>query len=317
MGPAGVGKTSLMLTTCQGFPFLRVMNLPPTRGISRENYLFRGLLEINIWDAGGQEKYLERYFSETQRGVVFSEIKLPIILLDSTGDAEVNKAQVELFTQIYKAIFEFSPEVKKIYVLINKCDLPNANPDGLYNLLVKELSKDQLKRFEFTPVSVKLGSAQHRLIEILDYILQESALEMQKSLQLRGELKALKERTGCEFFLFHSTDGLLITSTLGMLDTEPLLYMPISAGSLESNIDLISQKIRESMGLNPSALLLTALIYQTDTNYLVMHEIGGELVLVGATQTRESAELSKLIALFNDTQEPFAKLMKLLGDHRI
>ncbi len=46
------GKTSLMKAVTAQFDFLKLINLPPTRGINREGYLFRGLLEVSIWDAG-------------------------------------------------------------------------------------------------------------------------------------------------------------------------------------------------------------------------------------------------------------------------
>ncbi len=77
-GPAAAGKTSLMKTTCLGYSFVKVANLKPTKGISRENFIFRGLLELNVWDAGGQSRYLEKYFSDSQKPIVFGDIDIKL-----------------------------------------------------------------------------------------------------------------------------------------------------------------------------------------------------------------------------------------------
>ena len=81
-GPANAGKTSLMRTACLGYAFVKVSDLKPTKGISRENFIFRGLLELTIWDSGGQEAYLDKYFND-QKDVVFSEVEIPIFMVDS------------------------------------------------------------------------------------------------------------------------------------------------------------------------------------------------------------------------------------------
>jgi hypothetical protein len=53
---------------------MKVLNLKPTKGVSRENFIFRGIMELSIWDLGGQQLYMDRYFSEKQRELVFSEV---------------------------------------------------------------------------------------------------------------------------------------------------------------------------------------------------------------------------------------------------
>ena len=82
-GPQNAGKTSLMRTTCLGYNFMKVLNLKPTKGVSRENFIFRGILELSVWDLGGQERYLERYFSESQRELIFSEVTAAVFMVDS------------------------------------------------------------------------------------------------------------------------------------------------------------------------------------------------------------------------------------------
>ena len=107
-GPAGAGKTSLMRTTCLGYNFMKVLNLKPTKGVSRENFIFRGIMELNVWDLGGQERYMERYFSESQRELIFSEATTAVFMVDSSAiDHEVR----DIFDKFLKYVFEFSPKI--------------------------------------------------------------------------------------------------------------------------------------------------------------------------------------------------------------
>src|SRR6056297_1532186 len=97
-GPENAGKTSLLRTTCDGYSYMRVINIPPTRGVSRENYLFRGLLELTLWDAGGQKKYRDRFFSD-RKEIIFSEVKIPIFMVDCSVK---KKNQKEIFDKFLK-----------------------------------------------------------------------------------------------------------------------------------------------------------------------------------------------------------------------
>ena len=184
------------------FDFLKLINLPPTRGINREGYLFRGLLEVSIWDAGGQKKYMEQYFSDGERDRIFTEIRIPIFMIDAT---DFNPDYKETFRQFIENVKEFSPNVEKIYVLINKINLHEADPDQVYNIITDGLAEDNLKLIVNTPVSVKFGSAQKQLIEILNEVLQDSTSEMQKLNEIRSALENLKSQSDAEFFLFNQT----------------------------------------------------------------------------------------------------------------
>ena len=165
-GPQNAGKTSLMRTTCLGYNFMKVLNLKPTKGVSRENFIFRGILELSIWDLGGQERYLERYFSESQRELIFSEVTAAVFMVDS---ALVDAGVRDIFNNFLQYLFEFSPEIDQAYVLLNKIDLQESKEDEYYEILSKGLNGEFLDKISFTPVSVKEGSAQYRLIEILDF----------------------------------------------------------------------------------------------------------------------------------------------------
>jgi GTPase SAR1 family protein len=284
-GPAGAGKTSLMRTTCLGYNFMKVLNLKPTKGVSRENFIFRGIMELNVWDLGGQERYMERYFSESQRELIFSEATTAVFMVDSAAvDPEVR----EIFDKFLTYIFEFSPKMDMVYVLLNKVDLKESKEDEFYKILTTDLNDGLLSKLSFTPVSVKEGSAQHRLIEILDYEIQKNTLSMQRLGKIRHLLDELKINTLSEYLLFNQPDGLLISSTFGKFESKPLKFMKFEIGTLDSNIYTIYQQIMElQKNANLSPLSLSTVVYESDSCWILVKEVSNGAVLMAVTRSKQ------------------------------
>ncbi|KKL90187.1 hypothetical protein LCGC14_1907220 [marine sediment metagenome] len=308
-GPAGAGKTSLMRTTCLGYNFMKVINLKPTKGVSRENFIFRGILELSLWDLGGQERYLERYFSESQRELIFSEVTTAVFMVDSASvDIEVR----DVFDNFLKYLFEFSPQIGKAYVLLNKVDLQESKEDEFYEVLSKGLNGKFSDRVTFTPVSVKEGSAQHRLIEILDYEIQKSTLSIQRLGKIRHLLDDLKVNTLSEYLLFNQPDGLIISSTFGKFESEPLQFMKFEIGTLDSNIYSIYQKIMEFQSISTlSPLKLSTIIYESEECWILVKEVINGAVLMTITKTKQpEVFLGVLNALNGETFESLKTYLK-------
>jgi GTPase SAR1 family protein len=284
-GPAGAGKTSLMRTTCLGYNFMKVLNLKPTKGVSRENFIFRGIMELNVWDLGGQERYMERYFSESQRELIFSEATTAVFMVDSAAfDPEVR----DIFDKFLTYIFEFSPKMDMVYVLLNKIDLKESKEDEFYEILTKDLNDGLLSKLSFTPVSVKEGSAQHRLIEILDYEIQKNTLSMQRLGKIRHLLDELKIITLSEYLLFNQPDGLLISSTFGKFESKPLKFMKFEIGTLDSNIYTIYQQIMElQKNASLSPLSLSTVVYESDGCWILVKEVSSGAVLMAVTKNKQ------------------------------
>ncbi|MHA2128599.1 MAG: ADP-ribosylation factor-like protein [Promethearchaeota archaeon] len=307
-GPAGAGKTSLMRTTCLGYNFMKVLNLKPTKGVSRENFIFRGILELSIWDLGGQERYLERYFSESQRELIFSEVTAAVFMVDSAViDGEVR----DVFDNFLKYLFEFSPQIDQAYVLLNKVDLQDSKEDEYYEILSKELDGEYVKKSTFTPVSVKEGSAQDRLIEILDYEIQKNTFSMQRLGKLRHLLDELKTNTLSEYILFNQPDGLVITSTFGKFESKPLQFMRFEIGTLDSNIYNIYKQIMELQNIsNISPLTLSTIVYESDDRWILVKEIINGSVLMAITRSKQPEIFSGVMNALNG--ETFKKLREYL-----
>ncbi len=299
-GPQNAGKTSLMRTTCLGYNFMKVLNLKPTKGVSRENFIFRGIMELNVWDLGGQERYLERYFSESQRELIFSEAATAVFMVDSAAvDLEVR----DIFEKFLKYVMEFSPKIDTIYVLLNKIDLQESKEDDYYQILTKDLNNGMMERIAFTPVSVKEGSAQHRLIEILDYEIQKNTLSLQRLGKIRHLLDELKINTLSEYLLFNQPDGLLISSTFGKFESKPLQFMRFEIGTLDSNIYSIYQQIMELQSVsNLSPLSLSTIIYESENCWILVKEVSNGAVLMAVTRNKSPEVFSSVMnALTGDT----------------
>ena len=296
-GPAGAGKTSLMRTTCLGYNFMKVLNLKPTKGVSRENFIFRGILELSIWDLGGQERYLERYFSESQRELIFSEVTAAVFMVDS---ALVDAGVRDIFDNFLKYLFEFSPEIDQAYVLLNKIDLQESKEDEYYEILSKGLNGEFIDKISFTPVSVKEGSAQHRLIEILDFEIQKSTLSLQRLGKIRHLLDELKINTLSEYLLFNQPDGLLITSTFGKFESKPLQFMKFEIGTLDSNIYNIYQQIMEFLSIsNLSPLKLSTVVYESEDCWILVKEVINGAVLMAVTRSKRPEVFSGVLGALN------------------
>jgi GTPase SAR1 family protein len=271
---------------------MKVLNLKPTKGVSRENFIFRGIMELSIWDLGGQETYMERYFSESQRELVFSEVSTAVFMVDSS--VEDSKTR-DIFDNFLKYIFEFSPEINKVYVLLNKIDLQDSKEDKIYEELIDGLNDDLMLNLEFTPVSVKEGSAQHRLIEILDYQIQQNTLALQRLGKVRHLLDQLKLNTLSEYLLFNQPDGLLIASTLGKFESKPLQFLKFEMSTLDSNIYQIFTRVKQLLNEQVSPLELTTVIYESDKNYILVKEVSNGSVLMAITKNRQEESFNMVL----------------------
>ena len=316
-GPGGAGKTSLMRTTCLGYNFMKVINLKPTKGVSRENFIFRGIMELNwishfgelweVWDAGGQERYMERYFSESQRELIFSEVTTAVFMVDSTVIEDKTK---ETFDKFLQYIFEFSPQIDKVYVLMNKIDLPNSQEDAVFDLLTKGMAESLRSKLAFTPVSVKEGSAQHRLIEILDYEIQKSTLSMQRLGKIRHLLDQLKITTLSEYLLFNQPDGLLIASTFGKFESKPLQFLRFEIGALDSNLYSIYETIMKLVNVQSSPLNLSTIVYESDISFVLIKEVSEGAVLMCVTKNKQQEVFAAVLNALSG--EDFANLKKFI-----
>ncbi|MCK4287235.1 MAG: hypothetical protein KAX18_13580, partial [Candidatus Lokiarchaeota archaeon] len=160
------------------------------------------------------------------------------------------------------------------------------------------------------------GSAQHRLIEILDYEIQKSTLSMQRLGKIRHLLDELKVNTLSEYLLFNQPDGLIIASTFGKFESKPLQFMKFEIGTLDSNIYSIYQQIMELQNIsNLSPLSLSTVVYESDDCWLLVKEVINGAVLMAVTRNKRPEVFSSVMNAF--TGEIFENLRLFLKSSEI
>lgn len=102
--------------------------LGPTIKIAHSTLRFLGDLQLDLWDCGGQDKFLQSYF-ESQRDIVFRNVAILIYVFDI--ESLTKRKDVNIDTGIPSDFYEFntalgairqqSPKAK-IFCLIHKMD---------------------------------------------------------------------------------------------------------------------------------------------------------------------------------------------------
>eukprot|EP01084_Bolivina_argentea_P117811 209149_1 len=81
MGKAKAGKTSMKSIIFANYLAKDTSRLGPTINIAHSTLKFLGDLQLDLWDCGGQDKFLQSYF-ESQRDVVFRNVAVLIYVFD-------------------------------------------------------------------------------------------------------------------------------------------------------------------------------------------------------------------------------------------
>lgn len=119
MGKSGSGKTSMRSIIFANYIAKDTTRLAATIDVERSQVGFLGDLTLNLWDCGGQEAFMENYFS-SQRDHIFTNVAVLIYVFD-VESSETTK-DMQYFYSCMEAIRENSPEAK-VFVLVHKMDL--------------------------------------------------------------------------------------------------------------------------------------------------------------------------------------------------
>ena len=151
MGLRSAGKTSLVKHVFEGKEWEDVRDLNPTEFVSTVDYKYRGLLEVTIFDAGGQKQFIYSYFTDQWAGRIFSKVGVFIWVLDSSDETTFQEALVELQKALVN-LKEHSPESRN-FIIASKYD------KYVYSLedLRKKFAKWDIE--EVSATSIPLGMA--------------------------------------------------------------------------------------------------------------------------------------------------------------
>lgn len=87
--------------------------------VEHSHVRFLGNLMLNLWDCGGQDSFMENYFS-SQRNHIFRNVQVLIFVFDV--DSKEHEKDVYYYKQCLDALQQNSPDAK-IFCLVHKMDL--------------------------------------------------------------------------------------------------------------------------------------------------------------------------------------------------
>ncbi|KAK9363160.1 Gtr1/RagA G protein conserved region-domain-containing protein [Lipomyces starkeyi] len=145
MGRSGSGKSSMRSIIFSNYSAFDTRRLGATIDVEHSHLRFLGNMTLNLWDCGGQDAYMDHYFS-TQRDNIFRMVEALIFVFD-VESKELRK-DIETFVLCLRNLYEFSPTAK-IFALVHKMDLVIVEKrQDVYRALMKSL-EDTSAMFSF------------------------------------------------------------------------------------------------------------------------------------------------------------------------
>lgn len=110
--------------------------LGATIDVEHSHFRFLGNMTLNLWDCGGQDVFMENYFTN-QKDHIFKMVEVLIHVFD-VESKEVGK-DIEIFTKSLAQLKEFSPDAK-VFVLLHKIDLVQVERrEELFKIMMGKL----------------------------------------------------------------------------------------------------------------------------------------------------------------------------------
>lgn len=136
MGRSGSGKSSMRSIIFSNFSAFDTRRLGATIDVEHSHFRFLGNMTLNLWDCGGQDVFMENYFTN-QKDHIFKRVEVLIHVFD-VESKEVGK-DIEIFTKSLSQLREFSPDAK-VFVLLHKIDLVQVERrEELFKIMMAKL----------------------------------------------------------------------------------------------------------------------------------------------------------------------------------
>ncbi|CCE62630.1 hypothetical protein TPHA_0C04810 [Tetrapisispora phaffii CBS 4417] len=138
MGRSGSGKSSMRSIVFSNYSAFDTRRLGATIDVEHSHLRFLGNMTLNLWDCGGQDVFMENYFTK-QKDHIFQMVQVLIHVFDVESQ-EVIK-DIEIFTRALKELKKYSPDAK-IFVLLHKMDLVQLDKRyELFEIMMKKLQQ--------------------------------------------------------------------------------------------------------------------------------------------------------------------------------
>lgn len=186
--------------------------LGATIDVEHSHLRFLGNMTLNLWDCGGQDVFMDNYFT-SQKDHIFKFVQVLIHVFDVESKS-INK-DIEIFVKALTNLQKYSPEAK-VFVLLHKMDLVQIDKrDELFNIMMDKLQKIsnpfQFKLVGF-PTSIWNESLYKAWSQIVCSLIPNMNLFNENLLKFNRILDA------DEIILFEKTTFLVISSTNSILN---------------------------------------------------------------------------------------------------
>ncbi|EJS42482.1 gtr1p [Saccharomyces arboricola H-6] len=210
MGRSGSGKSSMRSIIFSNYSAFDTRRLGATIDVEHSHLRFLGNMTLNLWDCGGQDVFMENYFTK-QKDHIFQMVQVLIHVFD-VESTEVLK-DIEIFAKALKQLRKYSPDAK-IFVLLHKMDLVQLDKrEELFQIMMKNLSETS-SEFGFPnligfPTSIWDESLYKAWSQIVCSLIPNMSNH-------QSNLKKFKEiMNALEIILFERTTFLVICSSNG------------------------------------------------------------------------------------------------------
>lgn len=193
------GKTTILLALQKKYS--QISSLKPTRGVERTGFDVLGL-DLKVWDLGGQEEFLKKYFEKKEE--YFSQTDVLFYVIDIL-DSRKYYESLTYFLKIIE-VFKTHGVMPKIVVFIHKID-PDIQND---NIITENMQKIHLL---FTPEDVEIAFFnttiynEWSIIQGFSYGLTSLS---KKKASLETQLKEFARQTNSFFILLMDKNRVMI-----------------------------------------------------------------------------------------------------------
>ncbi|QLG72220.1 hypothetical protein HG535_0C05740 [Zygotorulaspora mrakii] len=208
MGRSGSGKSSMRSIIFSNYSAFDTRRLGATIDVEHSHRRFLGNMTLNLWDCGGQDVFMENYFTK-QKDHIFQMVQVLIHVFDVESQ-EVIK-DIEIFTRALKQLKNYSPDAK-IFVLLHKMDLVQIDKrEELFHLMMKKLQETSAE-YGFPnlvgfPTSIWDESLYKAWSSIVCSLIPNMAIHQANLKKLKSVMNA------CEIILFERSTFLVICSS--------------------------------------------------------------------------------------------------------
>lgn len=263
MGLRSAGKTSLVKHVFEGKEWEDVKDLKPTEFVSTVDYKYRGLLEVTIFDAGGQKQFIYSYFTDQWAGRIFSKVGVFIWVLDSSDKTTFQEALTELQKAIVN-LNQHSPGARK-FIIASKYDKHVFSLEELRG----KFAKWDIE--EVSATSIPLGIAREIVCTILD-----GTMSPQQKVKVEELSKFLtkfnKKENSSATMIVNKADGLEIASAVNVkkMINPKLKYLSIK--SFIEPLDKAKELFIQSEDVDFA-------VWHVGSNYIIIFDLNKEFVL--------------------------------------